>query len=59
MDLTTITIDNRFLGMAITNVLQMRGELEETEFFEVENVTIDDDTGYLILAVSRHEVKYN
>lgn len=49
--MNTITIDKAFLSMAITTVLQLRGEISDMEFIEVSEWEIDNDNETIELLV--------
>lgn len=49
--MNNIVVDKNFLSMAITVVLQMRGELSDTEYVTVMGWEIDDENETLELNV--------
>ncbi len=58
-DYTSITVDNHFIGHAITIALQMRNEIPDDTRIEIKDMEIDPDTGYLVLTVQRLEETIN
>lgn len=54
-----ITVDNMFIGQALTIAMQMRGELEEEDFLVVKDMVIDDNTGYLNILVEKRKATIN
>ncbi len=59
MDDYNITVDSNFLSNALTVVMQMQGQIEESEYVEVLDMMIDDETGYLKMLVEKHEATLN
>lgn len=54
-----ISIDENFIANALTIAMQMRGDLEEEDYLIVQDMQIDDKTGYLNLIVSKKRVTIN
>jgi len=55
----TVTVDNNFIGGAITVAMQMRGELEDKESIVVHEMRINEDNGYLDLICERKKETIN
>lgn len=58
-ELMTVTVDNNFIGGAITVAMQMRGELEEKESIVVHEMRLNEDSGYLDLLCERKKETVN
>lgn len=54
-----ITVDKHFIAQAVTVAMQMRGELEEEDYIVVNDMAIDEDTGYLHIVLERVKATIN
>jgi hypothetical protein len=59
LDDYNVTVDTNFLANALTVVMQMKGDIEEDEYVVVYDMIIDDETGYLKLAVDKKRATIN
>ena len=55
----TVTVDDHFMGQALTVAMQMREQLEEDAHLEVQDMFIDDKTGYLCVIVRKKKETIN